>query len=230
MVEAFLGTPKGEDFNDQKFWSSVLKFFISNPLLDRRHVGPICDYINAQKFQRVEVFDEHDNLQYLEPPQPNFSMAGRTPDRLLRQVAEWHRELGEIEEYANATFPASKFKPFEQTGRWTNAAGKTESVVWRINQLRSTQALLEEGRAMSHCVATYAQSCQRGDCSIWSMRTERNGRRDRRQTVEVNRHGVIVQCRGRFNVEPRTQEFNVLKRWAEAASLSISPYIEADLD
>jgi len=51
---------------------------------------------------------------------------------------------------------------------------------------------------MKHCVATYAASCARGACSIWSLERRRGGeeRGESLLTVEIDAKGVMVQARG----------------------------------
>jgi hypothetical protein len=88
--------------------------------------------------------------------------------------------------------------------------------------------LIEEGRRMRHCVATYAEVCAAGECSIWAMELHRPGGLEKRQTVEIDRHGVIVQSRGRQNRLPNQGEFDVLRQWSRDAGLSIGPYVYAD--
>jgi hypothetical protein len=45
---------------------------------------------------------------------------------------------------------------------------------------------------------------------------------EKRQTVEVNSHRVIVQCRGKFNALPTPQEVEMLQRWATEQRLQAS--------
>ena len=57
---------------------------------------------------------------------------------------------------------------------------------------------------MHHCVASYANSCRRGNVSIWSMQAEdAGGRAHRVMTIALNnRGGTITQARGRHNALP----------------------------
>ena len=75
---------------------------------------------------------------------------------------------------------------------------------------------------------TYAQTCARKKCSIWSLTVENSSGDVRRlQTVEVNRHRVIVQSRGKRNDLPAEPELRVLDRWAHEAGLEGSSYLSA---
>jgi hypothetical protein len=97
--------------------------------------------------------------------------------------------------------------------------------VWRIRELLTAAELTAEGRAMRHCVASYAGSCASGRCSIWAMEVESHDSIEKRQTIEVNRQRVIVQCRGRFNARPTPQDVEMLRRWATAERLVISGHL-----
>ena len=41
--------------------------------------------------------------------------------------------------------------------------------MWRIRQIRDKKNLKMEGRAMCHCVSSYAGFCEKGKTTIWSM-------------------------------------------------------------
>jgi hypothetical protein len=51
---------------------------------------------------------------------------------------------------------------------------------------------------------------------------------EKHQTLEVNRHGVIVESRGRYNRVPTAQELEIMKRWARKEGLTISRYLTRD--
>jgi hypothetical protein len=100
-----------------------------------------------------------------------------------------------------------------------------------------THALLGTrlGNSFDHHEASYARSCATGSCSIWAMevdspvgqmRTMGSGS-EKSQTIEVTKAGVIVQCRGRLNRLPTASEFEIVRRWADVAGLTISPYVRA---
>lgn len=219
LADAVCGTAIGESFENDEFWATVLCFFVANPLLDRRHVGPIVDYLNHQRFITREVVTGPGIVEQQPPPQPNLTMRGRTAESLLRHVEKWHGELARTVVAAKAWFRASGIRGLEaKTGK---------DGVWRIRELLSGAELIEEGRRMRHCVATYAESCAAGECSIWTMERQTRDGLEKRQTIEVNRHGVIVQSRGCQNCLPTQGEFDVLRRWSRESSLSISPYVRA---
>jgi hypothetical protein len=112
LVRAVIGTRPGTDFQNEEFWVTVLQFFIANPMLDSAHVGPIIDYIHQQRFVAQDVFVAPGVVERRGPAQPNFTMRGRTPASLLRQVEAWHRTLAKREQ-PKAEWPRSRIDAFE---------------------------------------------------------------------------------------------------------------------
>ena len=221
LTAALLGTRLAHDFSDDDFWVSVIRFFVANPLLDRRHVGPIIDYLWAQKFETREVLVGPGQVEMRYPPQPGLTMRGRTAQALLAQVERWHRELGRTSGAENLYFRRSGVKELSVK------SGRHGEKVWRIRELLSGAELIAEGRAMQHCVASYAYTCAEGRSSIWAMEFVDKQVVEKRQTIEVTSDRVIVQCRGKHNRLPTTAEFDVVKEWARSAGLMLSPYVRA---
>ena len=223
LTEALVATQLGRTFEHDDFWVTVIRFFVANPLLDRCHVGPIVDYLQHQRFEARVVFVAPGVRERQQPPQPNLSMHGRTADALLRQVERWHADLGRGRGAGRMEWETSGIAGFELE---TGTRGRKSGKVWRIRELLTAAELTAEGRAMRHCVASYAGSCASGRCSIWAMEVESHDGLEKRQTIEVNRQRVIVQCRGRFNALPTPQDIEVLRRWATAERLMISGHVD----
>jgi hypothetical protein len=153
-------------------------------------------------------------------------MKGRTPSSVLRLVAAWHKELGRAGG-ALRTWPRSSIGEL----RYVEALPRAEVArrddepaeeirVWTISELCSSQALLAEGRAMHHCVATYVQCCLWGQSSIWSMQVETRRGRRRVATIEVRKHDRrIVQARRAANRWLSARECEVIARWAAREGL-----------
>ncbi|MCP4934461.1 MAG: hypothetical protein GY927_09720 [bacterium] len=217
LTEALLVTQIGETFEHQKFWRSVILFFINNAMLDRRHIGPIIDYLQFQKFTVQEVMVAPDAIERILPPQPNLTMQGRTPAALLRQVDEWHEELNRSSNVLGLSFPSSGYKSYKK---------QQGDDLWTIHELLTGTQLVEEGKKLNHCVATYAESCTQGYCSIWSMERSRNNKVHKQLTIEVQLHGMIVQVRGKNNRECTRTELDLIRQWATQAGLTIDNYVE----
>jgi hypothetical protein len=225
IADAVIATRMAADFHDNDFNLELIRFFVRNPLLDTTHYQPIVDYIWNRKYENQAVFVARGVVENRGPAQPGFSMAGRTPETLLRHVEEWHGRLGRtargsLLQWAHS--PAADFELVE---------GRRESKtmrIWRIVELVSSSELEEEGRALGHCVATYAASCHRGVSSIWSLRCETEKTSKRLLTVEVNaKSREVVQARGLGNRLPEPKEIEILRRWAAAARLRIATWVDS---
>jgi hypothetical protein len=212
LADALRETRLAQDFRDDDFWSSVIRFFVRNPMLDPVHINPIIDYIWNQRYEPRIVFVERGVARDLGPEQPNMSMRGRTVATLLRAVTEWHRRLGRETSGGRLQWQRSEIREFE----FVEGTEQSQNMrVWRIRELLSSQELIAEGRRMCHCVASYASSCYQRLCSIWSMDVESEEGTEALLTIEVNhRQKAICQVRGKRNRLPTNKEIDILRRWA----------------
>lgn len=75
---------------------------------------------------------------------------------------------------------------------------------------------------MQHCVASYGDVCSSRISSIWSMEVQEPTRIRKMLTIEVTLPDrVIYQVKGKCNTEPGKTPREILRRWAEAAGLTI---------
>jgi len=212
-----LSTSLVRDFRHDEFWTTVLRWFITHPMLDPVQFGPIVDFIRHRKFATEDVVGE-DGLVERRPIEPGFMMKGRTPDALLRRVAEWHRELGKDARVPDLAWEPSGIGWLIHTERDPD----TDAVrLWTVRELTSQRELAAEGRYLRHCVASYGESCRRRYCSIWSLGVQFGQRRKRMVTVEI-RNRAIVQARGKANRLPGEREWSLLRRWAAQEGLTIA--------
>ncbi len=208
--------PRDFWFVEDDFWISVIRFFIQNPRLNTRHISPIIDYIRHQKYG--------DPQRNIEPAHPNFSMKGRTPEALLREVEAWHQEL---------------YRPAEKEMRrcrWKGAGigafrFQQGSRTWDIMELTNEAELYTEGKDMRHCVRTYLRLCMSGETSIWAMAIKDEGETVWKKAVTIAvdpRSRQITEVRGRSNRLPTQEEKSILERWAAKENLEIPSYIRID--
>ena len=220
LVEGILGSRLATDFDHEEFWGSVIRWFIANPMLDTAQAGPIVDYIHHQKFQSQEIAVDLGQTEN-RPLQPDFSIQGRTPASILRQMREWYGELRKKpRQQIQVTWYESGIDEFEWIEGSTTLACQRR---WTIKEILNRKDLFAEGFAMRHCVASYEQSCASGRSSIWSLGIERNdGRRKRVLTVEVGvDRKVVCQARGKANRLPSAKEMAILHRWAAQEGLTV---------
>ena len=218
VAQTFLGT----DFRHHIFWQSVIAWFIQHPMFDRNLFSVVVDYLNAQKFGfgnpvRLQVGPNGGRREHVDPAkQPHLSMKGRTPESLLKAINRWHRGLHSLRGQKQTHWPHAKIPELDLL------EGEKSPARWTIRQLLSSHELIDEGREMNHCVASYVSSCVRGQTSIWSMSRWQQGRVQRALTVEVALQNlVIVQARGRANRLATTAELSILRRWASVAGLCL---------
>jgi len=217
-MDAVSATRLGRTFENEAFWFTVLRFIADNPMLDPRQIGPIVDYLQNQRFEQIDIEVEPGEWRQQPPPQPGLAMHGRTVDTLMRQVAAWHETLGRYR-----AMPSGQYAKADFSGIVLEKTAGRKDVRWIIRQLLSSKALQSESEALRHCVASYHWSCARGDCTIWSLSVRTDGDEvERRQTIEVNKSGVIVQCRGLANSDPTAEEWAIVNDWARHANLQVA--------
>jgi len=140
----------------------------------------------------------------------DFRWSGRTVAS-IRRIAEdlrWLRapavrRTQEVE----ATPPLPRWEPCG-LAPLIPADRKAKHVSWTVQELCTYGQLVAEGRALDHCVATYAAPASRGECSIWSVRVGGVPV----LTIEV-RGGFVVQVRGASNRAPTPQERTIVTQW-----------------
>lgn len=223
LTDALRETRLFTEFRDNEFELSVIRFFVNNPMLDTVHIAPMIDYIWYQKFDGQRVFVARGVVEERGPAQPNFSMNGRVPESLLHQVEAWHHRLGKESKGGNSQWQRCNIQEFEfLTGNKKEGNMK----IWYIRELLSSRELTAEGRAMKHCVATYAHSCAGGRTAIFTMEIEEGSGREKLLTIEVQlSNRQIRQVRGKFNRYATQQELGILKRWALQERLTIASYV-----
>lgn len=223
LADALLETRIVNDFRENDFWLSVLRFFIRNPMLDTVHVNPIIDYIWNRKYENRIVFVDAGVAEELGPEQPNFTMRGRSVDALLTAVEEWHKKLGREAKSGNLQWKKS---PYEHFSFVEGSKQGRNMKVWRIRELLNGAELVSEGRAMQHCVASYARSCHNGTCAIWTMDAETEEGMEKLLTLEINNaEKQIRQVRGKRNRRPTEKEKEIIQRWATREGLGMASYI-----
>lgn len=194
-----------KDAKDEAFWDTVLRLFARNPLLDPNQVDPLLDYIRYQRGHVRRAGGE-------------FSMKGRSIPSLMRDMETWHGALAKDRQVTGEVFTPSGYAEgtYERSYK---EGGRKESVVWTITEILNAKELAAEGRALHHCVYSYARSISARHTSIWSLKCDGI----RVTTIEVtNTAHKIVQYRGNFNAMPKAREFQILTAWATENGLTIA--------
>jgi hypothetical protein len=169
-------------------------------------------------------------------PQRSAWSIGRSAGAVLFAVADWHRQLNAVRHGGRTDLA---WKPSGVPG-FDGKLASTDGPRWIVQELTNGLALLEEGQAMHHCVASYATAAHAGRCAIFSVRRagtddtvgaddaatagadDIDAAPERRLTVEVSlRDRRIEQARGPRNRPPDADEARLLKAWAAAAGLDV---------
>jgi hypothetical protein len=220
LARVVVGTRLGKVLENEDFWESVLRFFINHPALDLGQVAPVVDFLQHQKFEWRDGVSPDGVFGKQPPPQPDFSMKGRSAASICRLVDEWHKQLGHEMHEPTLSWrrsPVQDFRLVEGSEEQGNMR------VWTITELLTSRALFLEGQAMRHCVATYAERCFRRQTSIWSMQVENQRGRRRVLTIEVDLpRRRVCQARRKYNHLPQRPEREVMERWAGQQGLNVS--------
>lgn len=217
---AILASPIGVDFKRDGFWLTVVRFLVDQPMLDPNRIGPIVDYIHHQR--HVDQLIGDGERQRHGPAMPNYSMKGRSIQRLLTQVDRWHGRLA-------AAAPGGRRLNWRPCGidgmQWTEGNGDNEKKII-VRELLNSTVLANEGASMGHCVASYATSCATRRVAIFTMTRESKKRHEKMLTVEVRpSQRLIVQARGHCNRVASMEERRLLNVWASQVNLKVSSFV-----
>lgn len=209
LHQALMGTELGRcvlSRTDEAFWATVIDWFgRQGPLFDPTQIGPLVDYIRHRR---------HENIA--------FSMKGRVPNALLRDMDQWHGELAPQKKTHGAIFKPSGIRggTYDQSHR--DSGGNFVIQIWTVREILTNKELAAEGRDQKHCVLSYACQVENGQTSIWSMTVEDMMGQKRALTMEVYNAGRrIVQIRGKLNRMATAAEMRVVRMWAAENNLRI---------
>jgi PcfJ-like protein len=208
LGKAWMGTRAGGRLHDrasEEFWLDVLAWFAKNPL-PHADVTPLTDYIEGRRAATG-----------------SFSMKGRTATALTRDMRAWHEHLARQEAIHGRRFEPSGFDSMDVARARRDAGGREIRETWHFREVLDSKTLAGEGRAMGHCVYSYAWRVEKGECSIWTLTLEDETGHWRMLTIEVrNALRRVVQARGRFNRQPEARELPPLREWVGHNNLEIS--------
>lgn len=144
IVQAVLATRLGADLSNGRFWRTFWHFLLANAReVDPAQIGPMIDFIQAIRHDRGTM-ETAAGMVELDPPQPSFSMKGRTLQSMLRLMQDWHRSLGVRD--LGFTWPASPLRPMllEESTPEPSAPPK----IWHLMELTNSAQLRAEGAAL----------------------------------------------------------------------------------
>lgn len=191
------------------FWTSVVQFVLNNPMLERNYIWPIIDYIHHQKFVPQRIPQTDGSFVDGPPAHPNFSVKGRSMNRLVREVDDWHATItGEESEKVKEWDPCGiDSLELEEQNEELKCG-----VRWTVEELCTSSLLYLEGRRLHHCVGSYTRRCVDGDAAIFSIRAqpivelgpdEEEPEKTHVLTIALDpKKRQVTQARGKFNLRP----------------------------
>jgi len=178
----------------------------------------MIDFLQAIRHERVTAETPDGTVEW-DPPQPEFSMKGRTVPSILRLMRHWYRSLALSG--GGFSWTPSRLQPMmmEEPSQDDSLPPRR----WQMVELTNSAQLRTEGAALHHCVASYAGLCHRGISRIWSLRCRQGEKVQHVLTIEIDpkRHAV-VQARGRANSPPSGKPLRLLEGWANRERLRLS--------
>jgi hypothetical protein len=219
IVREVLATRLATDLRNSAFWRTVWMFLMAHArALELAQVGPLIDFVQAVRHERVSV-ETPDGIVWREPPQPSFSMKGRTLQSMLRLMEDWHRRLGLAT--GGVRWTPSRLRPMllEEPSEDPSAPPK----IWQLMELTDGAQLRTEGAALHHCVGSYADLCWRGAARIWSLRVHRGDKVRHMLTIEVDmKRRAVIQARGWRNRPASGKALRLLQEWSVRERLRLS--------
>jgi hypothetical protein len=207
----------GRDAANATFWRTALRFVVAHPEIPLSYISSILDFIQSIKFAGEEVLSAN-GVETRAASWPGFTMEGRTQNSLLRLVRAWNSELDGVGPIG-FSWKESGFQAY----RFVEKRPDEPDLDWSVVELLNSSALHAEGRAMRHCVHTYANKCRRRETTIWSLRLRVDGEEKRKATIEVDpQRNCIVQIRAKRNRRPGVHSRRIIRQWAAHAGLDLA--------
>ncbi len=179
------------------FFPEACRFFEKHCTeIETREIRPMLDYFLGIRVQN-----------------PQFSLSGRTPNSVRRQMEDWHLLLAQQRVLQGIPKAWNRVEVKDIKMR----SGRE---VYVIKQITTQEEIIAEGAAMRHCVASYAAGCVWKQHSIWSLRRLTNKGFERLLTIQLSSANAIIQARGLQNRMPTPQEKFLLEEWCLHSNLT----------
>ena len=173
--------------------------------------------------------DVADYLAYYAEQAGHGSISTELLDSLTK---EWIRETGLISLLAESEHWHTAWWVPEvdiEVASWTPLVPESSRIGNLVaHELSNTQLLIEEGRAMHHCIASYFSLCSSGDAFIFSLRNNGDGKRRSTLHIGLSDAGIftIREHRAFANREPDQDCIDAAFQLADALSAFYPSYQE----
>lgn len=201
MAETIAWSTLAEHFENEEFWSKVVKFLAGHETLPYGEVQEVLFYIHNK-------YEEN----------KSYSVKGRNWESLVKQSNEWHVEYRK----RIAALNRADWNPSGIGGYGELVETESETVMYTIIELTNSEALYEEGYEMSHCVAEYEYECTQGTSAIFSLRKKEAEETTILATIEVAlEYKAIVQAKAKYNEAISSEAESILFEWAKKEKLEL---------
>jgi len=197
IANSYLGR---NDFGDEDYWIHLIHMLSKAECFDYRIIPELVTYLRIYKQQNLEA-----------------QLKGRPLSSILQRLAEWCEEQLKLKKSGELTWETCGILPLSKT---INENGQNNR--YQIVELLSKNELYEEGKKMGHCVASYANSCYKGVCGIFSLRKVTTTNTITEATIEVNLKNMqVVQAKAKFNNAVSKKGMKQIHKWAYVNDLFV---------
>ena len=191
---------------------------------ERAMLGDISDFVLKKLLENKKHTGKRDC----------FSFSGRTISSIINLANEWHEETRQeaeaqrIQRDDNRRQRRNNEKTID-TSHWKGLGiyqfrHESDGYIWTVTELKTAQDLLNEGRKMKNCVASYTYGCASGNSAIFTV--ERiypvNQIIEKVATLEVQLSTrTLIQAKGKCNTAVTPKVLNIINRWANANRIKV---------
>lgn len=181
-----------------KYFLDFLALYLKDPLLTKETIENLLDYLTRLTYDEIG----------------KFSFKGRTLNSVIQLSNQWHyqqTQLKEVKVTKWAGLPIENFKYVDNN-----------NIEWGITQLKTSSALINEGRKQHHCVGSYIDRCINGQSNIFTMENDID---NKIATIEVDSNHTIVQISGSCNKKITGTNRKMIERWAKECNLKFQSWV-----
>jgi hypothetical protein len=185
--------------NDLVFWKSVFRFLVINEN-EFNHFYNMSHYVDYFEWQR-----------YFSEEPLKYTLKGRTfasVNRIIDDHCDRYKHMTKYIKYKWKPLPIEKWFSMDDT------------FTYIIEEITDGKRLLEESKALGHCVYTYGESCADGFVHIFSLSKVRNDVKKSFITIEL-RDNLITQIAGKNNEPPSQYVIGLVEKWCVVNDFSI---------
>lgn len=196
----------GLSHDDEPFWSTIVQWLSQHDEFPSDEIDSLRRYIYRVRFEDRWRCD-HRGRWIVGPADPDWKIAGRSAASLLEDM----RKMAILDDGAGER----KFNTARPPVPPEHVQVEGQSERWLVVPVTGEDQFVDEGRAMSHCVATYHDDAESGELLIFSLRQIRGQDLKRHVTICVKPCVGVSEARGFANRAPNQKELHAISTWAK---------------